>query len=78
MTKTKIFKVYSPTFSRKKTIFHEISPESFYVFLCGLQISLKISSHQYKREEVVWVHAQDVQVWYKSGRRLLFSLDRSF
>ena len=25
--------------------------------LCGLQISLKISSHQYKREEVVWAHA---------------------
>ena len=24
------------------------------VFLCSLQISLKISSHQYKREEVVW------------------------
>ena len=27
------------------------------VFLCGLQISLKISSHRYKREEGVWAHA---------------------
>ena len=48
------------------------------VFLRGLQISLKISSHQYEKEEVVWAHEQNVQVWYKSGRRLLFSLDRSF
>ena len=28
-----------------------------YVFLCGFKISLKISSHRYKREEVVWAHA---------------------
>ena len=49
-----------------------------YVFSCGLQISSKISSHRYAREELVWAHAQDAQVWYKSGRKALFSLDRSF
>ena len=76
--KTTPVKLLSSKTSLMTKIEIQIRQINLNVFLCGLQISLKISSHRYAREEVGVGACAGCAGLVKSGRRLLFSLDRSF